>query len=82
MHSESLINLYGDMVSVSLNEFINDRVYDGVVNIQYYILTSNLTNAFVNNRAAYDLFISSYCKPGFSRVHDVLNAPETGIRVS
>ena len=67
--TDALINLYGDKVSVRLSEFINNKIYDGVIFIRYHILAKNLTiskNVFIDNSAAYDVFISSYCKPGFS----------------
>ena len=66
---QSFINLDGDMVTVSHCEFINNRLNGGVVYIQYYILADKLTiskNAFIDNSAVYDVFISSDCKPGFS----------------
>ena len=57
------------MITISLNGFINNKVYDGVVHIRYYILADDLTitkNAFIDNSAAYDVFINSECKPGYS----------------
>ena len=65
----SLINLNGDMITLNLNEFINNRVYGEVVMIPYYILASELTiskNSFMDNQAESDIFINSDCKPGLS----------------
>ena len=52
----------GVMITVSLNKFINNRAYD-VVYIPYYTTAENLTNnVFMNNRAAYEIFIDSDCR--------------------
>ena len=42
----SLIDLFGDMITVRLNEFVNNRVDDGAIYIPYYILAVNLTEYF------------------------------------
>ena len=48
----SLINLDRDRITISLSEFINNRVYGEVLFIRYYILASNLAiskNVFIDN---------------------------------
>ena len=65
----TLILFYGDQISVSHCEFINNRMDRGVIFIRYYVSANNLTitkNTFIDNRTAYDVFISSDCKPGLS----------------
>jgi hypothetical protein len=56
------------MITLRLNEFINNDISTGyaVVYMQYHTTAENLTgNVFTNNSAAYDIFISSVCRPGF-----------------
>ena len=60
-----LIGLDG-VITVSLSKFINNRAF-GVVYIPYYTTAENLTNnVFMDNRAAYEIFITSVCRPGLS----------------
>ena len=60
-----LISLDG-VITVSLSKFINNRAFD-VVYIPYYTTAENLTNnVFMDNRAAYEIFIASGCRPGLS----------------
>ena len=61
-----LIYLDGIMITVSLNKFINNRAFV-VVGIQYYTTAENLTNnVFMDNRAAYEIFITSVCRSDLS----------------
>ena len=55
------------MATVSLNEFINNRVSVALINVQHYTTADNLTNkVFIDNGAAFDIYINSVCSPGLS----------------
>ena len=65
--SNSLITLDRVMTTVSSSDFINNRVRIALVYARYYTTTENLTNnVFVDNSAAYEVFIASRCRPGLS----------------
>ena len=65
-----------DMITLHLNEFINNNITHltesismniAVVYIRHHTTAENLTgNVFTNNSAAYEIFISSVCRPGLS----------------
>ena len=65
--TQSLLYLNGEMITLYLNEFINNYIItDGwaVVRIQYYTSAENLTNnVFSDNSAAYEVYISPNCRP-------------------
>ena len=62
-----LVHLDGVMITVKFNEFINNRPDRSLVYILYYTTAENLTNnVFIDNNAAYEVRISSYCRPGTS----------------
>ena len=62
-----LIGLFVEWITITLNEFVSNRVDFGLVEIMHNIQPENITNnIFVNNYATYDLYINSYCKPGLS----------------
>ena len=63
----SLVSLDPVMTTVSLNEFINNRVNLALINIRYYTTAENLTNnVFLDNRAGFDIYISPICRLGLS----------------
>ena len=65
----ALIYFYGDQISVSHCEFINNRIDLGAIFTLYYISPDNLIitmNTFIDTRAAYDVFVSSICRPGLT----------------
>ena len=64
--TNSVLYFTGIMITVELNEFIqNEARY--VLDIQYYA-DENLimNNIFVNNSAAYDVYVQTACRPGLS----------------
>ena len=64
--TDSLVRLDGVMMTVSQNEFINNRAND-VVYMPYYNTAENLTNnVFIDNSAAYEVYINPVCRPGLS----------------
>ena len=62
--SSSLISLHRVMTTVSSSDFINNRVRIALVYARYYTTLTN--NVFVDNSAAYEVFIASRCRPGLS----------------
>ena len=65
--SNSLVTLDGVKTTVSLSEFINNRVRIAIVNTRYFTTTENLTNnVFINNSAAFEVFLDSECRPDLS----------------
>ena len=63
----SLINLDGIMITINLNKFISNIMTANIVSIPYYPTAKNLTsNVFMDNRAEYEVYISSVCRPGTS----------------
>ena len=68
--TQSLLFLKGEMITLYLNEFINNNIITvdwGVVHIPYYTSAEDLTNndiVFSDNSAAYEVFISLTCRPG------------------
>ena len=60
--------LYGNIISISHNEFINNQVedIDGVVAIYFSENVTVANNEFIKNSALYDVYIGSFCKPGFA----------------
>ena len=62
----SLLYLDGEMITLYLNEFINNNIITddwAVVHIPYYTSAENLTNnVFSDNSAAYEVFISLTCR--------------------
>ena len=61
----SLVYLDGVWISVRLSTFINNRAGRAIVYIRYYTNSENLTNnVFTDNGAAYEVFVSSDCRPG------------------
>ena len=63
----SLLYLNGEMITLYLNEFINNYINTddwAVVQIRYYTSAENLTNnVFSDNNAAYEVFIPQICRP-------------------
>ena len=66
--SNSLITLVGVMTNISLSEFINNRVSIALVYALHYTTAeNNLTNnVFIDNIAAFEIFLSPGCRPGLS----------------
>ena len=63
--TSSLVYLDGVWIAVRINEFINNRAGRAIVYIRYYTNSENLTNnVFTDNGAAYEIFVSSDCRPG------------------
>ena len=63
----NLVILYGNQMNIKLSEFVNNRADFGVVNVPYHSTAVNIDrNRFIDNSAAYDIYISSDCKPGYS----------------
>ena len=66
--TRSLLYLNGEMITLCLNEFINNNIITddwAVVEIRYYTSPENLTNnVFSDNSAAYEVFIFLRCRPG------------------
>ena len=61
-----LVYMDGNMITVKLNEFINNRA-GTIVYTLYYTTTENFTNnVFIDNSAAYDVLVHSTCRPGSS----------------
>ena len=64
--TQSLLYLDGEMITLYLNEFINNNIItDGwaVVHIPYYTSAENLTNnVFSDNSAAYEVLILPNCR--------------------
>ena len=64
-----LVHLDGVMITVKFNEFINNRPgrFRALVYMPYYTTAENLiNNVFMDNSAAYEVFISVICRPGTS----------------
>ena len=65
----TLIDFYGDQMSVSHCEFINNRIDLAAIFTLYYVPPDNLTitmNTFIDNGEGYDVLISSECRPGLT----------------
>ena len=66
----SLLCLDGDMVTVSLSEFINNKAGSAVMFVRktMYIMgySSGDNDLFVDNSAAFDVYVAPVCKPGLS----------------
>ena len=62
--TRSLLYLDGEMITLYLNEFINNNIDDfAVVQIPYYTSAENLTNnVFSDNSAAYEVYIPPFCR--------------------
>ena len=70
-----LVHLDGVMITVKFNEFINNRPgrSRALVYIPYYTTAENLiNNVFMDNSAAYEVYISVICRPGTSLSLDSL----------
>ena len=64
----SLIYTYGGRIIIFLNEFISNKASGALVEVQYYTKAESLTNnVFINNSAAYEVYISTTCRPGLSQ---------------
>ena len=64
-----VINIDNVMITLHLNEFINNNIPTGVavVHILYYTTAENLTvNVFINNNATYKILIGSVCGSNLS----------------
>ena len=57
-----------DSVNLYLNEFVDNVItINGIVYIGYYTTAENLMdNVFINNSAAYEIYIASSCRQGLS----------------
>ena len=63
--SNSLINIDRVMITINVSKFINNRVSFALVNILYYTTVEHLTNnVFMENNAAYEVFVRAACRPG------------------
>ena len=63
----SLVHLDGAMITVTFSKFINNKASQAVVFVLYYITSENLTNnVLINNSVAYEVYISSSCRPDLS----------------
>ena len=65
----SLIYLIADEVTVRLNEFISNKMYDTIVWLPYYTKPekfSIINNVLMDNDAVFDVYVNSNCKPGLS----------------
>ena len=66
--TQSLLYLDGEMITLYLNEFINNNIITddrAVVHIPYYTSAENLTNnVFSDNSAAYEVLILPNCRQG------------------
>ena len=61
---DALVYIDGDMITISLSKFMNNRAWR-VVWIYYYTTAENLTNnVFVNNSATYEVLVDPHCRPG------------------
>ena len=64
--TSSLIHLDELQITLHLTQFINNRAGRAILYIRYYTNTENLTsNVFTDNGAAYEIFVSSDCRPDF-----------------
>ena len=63
--SNSLVTLAG-VISIHSSEFINNRASIALVSIRYYTVENLTNNIFVGNSAAYEVFVSSDCRPDLS----------------
>ena len=62
--TSSLIHLDGLQITLRLTQFINNRAGRAILYIRYYTNSENLTsNVFTDNAAAYEIFVSSDCRP-------------------
>ena len=64
-----LVHLDGVMITVKFNEFINNRPgrLRALVYMPYYTTAENLiNNVFMDNSAAYEVFVNPICRPGTS----------------
>ena len=58
----SLVYLDAVMITVGFNKFISNRASFAVVFIPYHFLVAgNITNVFINNSAAYEVFVRHKC---------------------
>ena len=63
----SVVYFYGGEITLSLNEFITNRAYNAVVELQYTTAETLANNVFIDNRAAYEVYIRSFvCRSGYS----------------
>ena len=63
---QSLVRLATD-VTVTFNEFINNKAGGALVCTAYYTAARNLShNMFINNNAEYEIYIPPFCRPGLS----------------
>ena len=65
----TLSQFIDNSIDVYLSEFINNRAIRAVVyiHVPYYTTVENLTNdVFIDSSAAYEVLISSDCRPGLS----------------
>ena len=63
----SVVYFYGGKITLRLSEFINNRAYNSVVELQYTTAETLANNVFIDNRAAYEVYIRSFvCRPGYS----------------
>jgi hypothetical protein len=63
--TSSLVYLDGFQITLRLSRFINNRAGRAIVYIRYYTNSENLANnVFADNDAAYEIFVSSDCRPG------------------
>ena len=62
--TSSLVHLDGLQITIRLSQFINNRAGRAILYIRYYTNSENLmSNVFTNNGAAYEIFVSSDCRP-------------------
>ena len=67
--TDSLIDLDAIMITVYLSKFVNNGVGFAVIDIEasYFTTTESLAkNVFIDNSAAYEIYIIPSCRPGLS----------------
>ena len=63
--TSSLVYLDGVQITVHLSKFINNSAGRAIVYVRYFSESENLTdNVFIDNSAAFEVFISLDCRPG------------------
>ncbi|MCG8622001.1 MAG: right-handed parallel beta-helix repeat-containing protein, partial [Proteobacteria bacterium] len=62
-----LIVIFPKKATITLNEFVSNRIMSALVFLRYYTLPGTIIdNIFINNSALYDILINSDCEPGLS----------------
>ena len=65
--TDSLIDFDAIMITVYLSKFVNNGVGFAVIETLYFTTAESLAkNVFIDNSAAYDIYIIPFCRPGLS----------------